>query len=259
MGNQQVYHDTYRDAYNAVRNAREEYDKRLKFLQRYEGSKGYEEDLKSAREEFEGKLEGIRAAARGGFDLAFKGMEKNTAPADTLDVPTEEMVRVLQTLDLRDTFTMNELERAARTCQDSETALRTLEGIARKKGVLPELGKDPRTGQPTQAYARRYRSTADQARDVLGTLKDAANSLMQWDGRSREEIMRERVKANHGKKWGFAEGEEPVEEKDLPPIGTAWVEEHQAGLTPTHTLETIVGKDAEGNLNCSPAALSFLD
>lgn len=247
MGNQKVYHDTYRDAYNAVRNAREEYDKRLKFLQRYEGSKGYEEDLKQAKEEFEGKLEGIRAAARGGFDLAFKGMEKNTAETDTLDVPTEEQVRLLQTLELRDTLTPSDLERAARTCQSSETALRTLESLARKKGAWPENSNT------------RFKSTADQARGVLGQLKEAASNLMQWDGRSHEEIMQERVKANHGKKWGFAEGEQPIEEKDLPPIGTAWVEENQAGLTPTHTLETIVGKDAEGNLNCSPAALSFLD
>lgn len=185
------YSDAWADLRKAVKKARTDYLKKMERLSKYADSKQGQEDIEAAKADFEAALEAARAVARPKFNRAVSGMKERIAAPD-MTPPTQEMLFTLQMLELRDSIDAGEIEAAARVMGNNDAALKTLRDVLQRKGrVMPSNVK----------------TFEAQTRDAVSELERAASCLLQWDGRTSQEISSDASAAYHAYKWG---GGDPV-------------------------------------------------
>lgn len=186
MHNHMHLHDTWEAYRKQVRQLRDTYDKRMKQLVRYKDSAKGQQDMQKAEKDFRDGLAALADSYRGKFDSIVRDMEKNVTP-ESLTPPTSEQLALLQMLNLRDTLDNDEIEAAVKTLGTNDAAIRTLGDIVTRKGkVLPPSWK------PLEA----------QKREAVITVRNAINSLLQWDGRTGEEVLSDYFRAKNDAQWG---------------------------------------------------------
>ncbi len=124
--------------YNAIHNyqvaradARDAFIAKKRSLANAAGSRMYNEEIRKAwteREEIVAAAQRIARAEMREIETAM--MEK--ARMIPLDAPTDEMIRILQMLQMKEKTTMSELNAAANAMNGNASALRLLDEIARK-------------------------------------------------------------------------------------------------------------------------------
>lgn len=180
------YHDAWADLRKGVRKARADYLKEVERASKYADSKQGRADAEAAKADYEAALEAARAVARPKFDRAIEGMRGRVASPD-MRPPTAEQLATLQMLELRDNIEAGEIEAAARVMGNNDAALRTLRDVLMRKGrTLPTSVK----------------TFEAQARDAVDALQEAANGILQWDGRTSMEISSDVSGAHHAHRWG---------------------------------------------------------
>lgn len=180
------YHDEWTALRKQVKAARDTYLKTMERLEPYSDSAQGQKDMEDAKADYEAALEAARGAARPKFDRIIKGMEERVASPD-MTAPTPEMLATLQMLDMRDSIESEEVEAAAKVMGNNSAALKTLGQIVQRHGSIMPLG---------------FKTPDAQARDAVAKLRDAANNLLQWDGRSGMEISSDASAAYHEFRWG---------------------------------------------------------
>ena len=180
------YHDCWADLRKAVKVARTDYLKKVERATPYLPSEKAQEDIERAKADYEAALESARGAARPRFARAIEGMKERIAAPD-MTAPTQDMLSILTMLNMRDDIEAGEIEAAAKAMGNNDAALRTLRDILTRKGrVMPSSVK----------------TFEAQTRDAVDALQRAANSILQWDGRSSMEISSDASAAYHDYKWG---------------------------------------------------------
>lgn len=172
MGNLDKLAHEYQSTWVGLRNAHTRYVDTMTRLEQYKGSRGYEADANKAKEVYDQTVEGIHHAQGPKLWAILKDMEA-TIPTKKMDVPSEEAVRLLQALSMRDNLDADEIALATETLKDSPTAMKSLADIALRHG----------TALPSE-----YKSWEDQKRDALGELTEAVNGLLAWRGQSADEV-----------------------------------------------------------------------
>lgn len=185
------YTDAWADLRKDVKKGRADYLKNMERLQPYSDSKQGQEDIEAAKADYEAALEAARVKARPRFDRAISGMKERVAAPD-VEPPTDAMLRTLQMFDLRDNIDASEIEAAARVMGTNDAALRTLRDVLQRKGRIVPIN---------------VKTFEAQKREAVSELERAANCLLQWDGRTAQEISSDVSAAYHAHKWG---GGEPV-------------------------------------------------
>lgn len=180
------YHDTWADLRRGVKAARADYLRKVENATPYLPSEKAQEDIETARADYEAALEAARAIARPKFARAIEGMRGRVAPSD-MTAPTAEQLALLQMLDLRDGIEAGEVESAARAMGGNDAALRTLRDILLRKGTAMPQG---------------VKTFEAQARDAVDALQGAADSLLAWDGRDSQQVMSDYMKARNEHRWG---------------------------------------------------------
>lgn len=172
MGNIDKLAREYQSTWVGLRDAHTHYQTTMRSLESYKGSRGYEADVNKARETYDQTVEGIHCAQAPKLRAILKDMEATIAPK-TMDIPSEEAVRLLQALNMRDHIDADEIRLATETLKDSPTAMKSLGDIALRAGTSLPSG---------------YKSWEDQKRDALGELTEAVNGLLAWRGQSADEV-----------------------------------------------------------------------
>ena len=218
MHNHMHLHATWEAYRKQVRQLRDTYTNRMKQLERYADSEKGKQDMEKAEKDFRDGLAALADSYRGKFDSIIQDMEKAVKP-ESMTPPSPEQLALLQMLDLRDSLDSDEIEAAIKTLGTNDAAIKTLGDIVTRKGkVLPPSWK------PLEA----------QKRDAVMTVRRAVNSLLQWDGRTSDEVVSDYFTARNDFRWG---GGAPVPQNALASRQAADIE---AGTYYSDTLRHIL-------------------
>lgn len=150
-------------------------------LKKYRGSGGYTDELNAAIKERDNSIAALREHYRGIFSEQIAGMRQTTL-SRKLPVPSDEAVRLLSVLKMRETLTRDELTAAVRTLEGDPVSLCVLDEIGRNSGVYGILGnvENPRT-----------------ALEHLRTLEIAVDKLLHLDRCDTRAEMANRANPDH--------------------------------------------------------------
>lgn len=113
----------------------EDYEKAFQALERFKGSQGYEDDVKSLQEKRDGELTALIKEYRPGFHTVFGGM-MDAIGRRTVSAPTTDQVNLLNILKLKKKVTLEECQRIAESVKDNPIAVSVVTEIAHDHGIL---------------------------------------------------------------------------------------------------------------------------
>lgn len=175
VSNLSDYSDVFQSAWVGLRKQREDYEKRMSTLEKYKGSKGYDKDVAEAEKTYRDNVKSIQDDTRDKINQVLRRMREKVAPVK-MDVPTDEQIRVLQMLSMREHLTNSDIQLAAENLRSSDSAMATLADIALRSGCVI----------PTS-----YKSAEEQRRDALDALTSAATGLVFWNGADSDTVRSE--------------------------------------------------------------------
>lgn len=219
MSNVLSYHDAWADLRKAVKAARADYLRKVERATPYLPSEKAQEDIEAARADYDAALEAARAVARPRFGRAIKSMREHIAAPD-MKAPSDEQLRLLKVLDMRDSVEGAEVESAAKAMGNNDAALKALRDILMRKGAIMPAN---------------IKTFEAQQNDAVAELERAASNLLQWDGRTRDEISSDVSKAYHDYRWA---GGAPVPENAR---AAQWVADLEAQSTYRATVQSVIG------------------
>ena len=174
--------------YNAMRQftetraeARDKYLATVERLRDYAGSKYYSEQMDKAKAERERVVEAARSECNSRLKYLFETMHELNRKRK-LPAPTEEQLRLLQLLQMRDKVTRDELDAAANALEDNAAAMAALHELARKNEILHDYRQDA-TGYSIAAADAEIDRLARECRKVLeSSAKSGARSAarLKW-------------------------------------------------------------------------------
>ena len=112
-----------------------EHDSIVKRLERFEGSTGYEEDLKKENERFEVELRSLRDEYRPTFDTILSGMVEAIGRR-SVSAPTSDQVNLLNVLKMKRKVTLEDCRRTAEAVKDNPIAVSVVTEIAHDHGIM---------------------------------------------------------------------------------------------------------------------------
>ena len=112
MSNLSDYSDVFQSAWVGLRKQREDYEKRMSTLEKYKGSKGYDKDVAEAEKTYRDNVKSIQDDTRDRINEVLRRMREKVAPVK-MDVPTDEQIRILQMLTMREHLTNSDIQLAA--------------------------------------------------------------------------------------------------------------------------------------------------
>ena len=160
--------------YNAIKTftdarteAVEAYQKRMQALTDMQGSKYFIDEKAKAVKARDLAIEQARLECRKSLSGTFKTMRENNAKRG-LKPPTEEQLRTLQMLQMRQHITETELQAAANAMNGNGSALQIIHEIARKHGI---------NGIDYRAEANDF--SIQQASEQIDALASACNRILE--------------------------------------------------------------------------------
>lgn len=179
MSNLDEYARTFQSLWVGLRKQRTDYEAKVEKLQRYKGSKGFDDEMAEAKKAYDDGVLALHQQEGAKLNRLLKAMSEKV-PAEKMDVPTDEQVRLLQTLAMRDKLTTRDIELAAESLKNSDTAMATLSDLARKSGLM---------------VGANHKSAEAQRREAHEELRQAATAILSWDGADGHTVRIEHLKA----------------------------------------------------------------
>ena len=171
--------------------ARTEYLKRMQEIESYKGSKGYTDEQQKAWKKRTTAVEEARQDCESSLSVAFSDMIKKNARR-TVSAPTEEELRLLQTVSLMTKPSLATLDAVAHSMK-SAVAMAALDDIAARTSD---------NGHPRTAYAAAAADemSIDRGNDAIGTLRNKCNDILRSvSGANR---IREAAAEHNKKRYG---------------------------------------------------------
>lgn len=156
--------DTYMEARE---NARSAFLDTKRSCERLKGSEAYSEEMAAAQQKRDEAVNAAQAAARISINKAIAGMQDQIGNIRA-EAPTEEQIRVLTVLKMRDHLTRAELDEAAAQMEGNGAGLSVIAELAGKNGI---------SGAQYLVQAKK-RLTAEGARALLKVISDGSNSII---------------------------------------------------------------------------------
>lgn len=122
----------YQDKRKAVM---DEYEKRLEWLEDKKGSEYYTEEEKIARDKRDEDLQTLRGEYDESARTAIKAMKEANSKRPAA-APTEEELRIVQALKLRDSVTEEELSMIANSVRGNGLCLDIVQDVAKKNNIM---------------------------------------------------------------------------------------------------------------------------
>ena len=145
----------------------DDYEKRLESLKDTKGSKYYADEIKKAEDKKDEALKALKKEYGEYFRISLDAMSKTNA-ARKMTPPTEEELRTLQLLKMKDKPTEAELAAAANTLKGNATCLSVLTEIAHKSGYMRGyMGYSEAKELPVSEVEEAIRGLSSSVRDFL--------------------------------------------------------------------------------------------
>lgn len=129
------FHQTVQQYHTQLREITRQYENEMQGLQRFAGSAGYEEDVKSAQGERDKATAALRQEYGPRFDAILNSMAE-AAKAQPMTAPTQEQLATLEVLKMRERLSRDELQKAMNTMADCPVALGVLRELAQKHEIM---------------------------------------------------------------------------------------------------------------------------
>lgn len=167
----------------------EAHDKIVKSLERFKGSKGYEEDLKKENDRFEAELKALRDEYRPGIQTVFGGM-MDAIGKRSVSAPTNDQVNLLNILKMKKKVTLEECQRTAEAVKDNPIAVSIVTEIAHDHGIMRSFDKLC----PEMSSQR--------ATDIVTSLKNGLEDFLQYDTTRASRLAKKYHDAHYGETEG---------------------------------------------------------
>lgn len=134
LTNSELFYRTAERFQNDRKALTDEYNAKMKGLERHRGSEYFTEESKKASKEFSEKLGALQQEARKTLYIALESMEKANNSRGVI-APTPEQINILTALKMRDKLTRAELDRAANPlecCNGYSSKRRQIDRIRRE-------------------------------------------------------------------------------------------------------------------------------
>lgn len=165
------------------------HEKKLKSLERYKGSKGYEEELKKENEKYEKDLTALRDEYRPSFHTVFGGM-MDAIGKRSVSAPTNDQVNLLNVLKMKKKVTLEECQRTAEAVKDNPIAVSVVTEIAHDHGIMhsfdhlcPEM-------------------SSQRASDIVTGMKNTLEDYLQYDTTRASRVAKEYHDTHYGETEG---------------------------------------------------------
>lgn len=164
MNNLEWYYHIVQKYREGLTRINTKFDEKIKAKAGYKGSAQYEKDIAAIEKGRMGEIAALRADCGSDFDRCLASMSKNAKNRPAV-APTEEQLRLIQLLKLKERVTREDLEHVANSMQECGLALSILEEIAREKEILGFHAGNK--GVSDQFVTDAIRSFANNARTIL--------------------------------------------------------------------------------------------
>lgn len=192
MSNTQNYYDAYKTFRTGLDSINSAYEDSLSSIEKYKGSEGFEEHKKQFQEKRKNEIENLRATVRPKMFKAIDDMQE-TAINRKMKIPTEDEIRLLEILKMRDSVSRDELLQAARTLADCSSALSVLDEIARKNN-MPQFSR----------YYKPPTMATEQVQKIIESLKSITNKILEID---KKQSLSDYVAQYHAAIYGSSNSE----------------------------------------------------
>lgn len=187
--NTELYYAKMKEFQDKRAELTEAHDKKVKSLERFKGSKGYEEDLKKENDRFEAEMTALRDEYRPGLLTVIGGM-MDAIGKRSVSAPTNDQVNLLNVLKMKKKVTLEECQRTAEAVKDNPIAVSVVTEIAHDHGIMhsfdhlcPEM-------------------SSQKASDIVTGLKNGMEDFLQYDTTRASRI----AKKYHEEHYGAVEG-----------------------------------------------------
>lgn len=165
----------------------DEYEARLKSLETAKGSKYYTDEVKKAEDKKDEALTALKDEYGEYFRISLDAMSKANA-ARKMTPPTEEELRTLQLLKMKDKPTEAELAAAANTLKGNTTCLSVLTEIAHNAGYMRGYNN----------YSETKELSVSDVEDTIKGLHASVRDFMDFDTPRAARIAREHQERQYG-------------------------------------------------------------
>ena len=188
ISNTELFYVKAKQFQDKRREIEEGYEKNLKALERFKGSKGYEDELTKAKEKHEADLTALRDEYRPTFLTIFGGM-MDAIGKRTVNAPTNDQINLLNVLKMKKKVTLEDCQRIAEAVKDNPIAVSVVTEIAHDHGIMrsfddlcPEM-------------------SSQRAIEVVTGMKDGLEDWLMYDTTKASRM----VKAYHEEHYGASE------------------------------------------------------
>lgn len=168
--NTDLFYTRTKEYQDKRKNIIDEYEKRLESLENAKGSKYFTDEAKKAEDKRDEALTALKNEYNGYFNIAFDAMRKANA-ARKMTPPTEEELRTLQLLKMKDKPTEAELAAAANTLKGNVTCLSVLTEISHNAGYMRDY----------MGYSETKELPVSDAEDTIKVLASSVRDFMDFD------------------------------------------------------------------------------
>ena len=165
----------------------DEYEKRLESLETAKGSKYFEDETKKAEDKKDEALKALKEEYGGYFNTHFEAMSKANA-SRKMTPPTDEELRTLQLLKMKDKPTEAELAAAANTLKGNVTCLSVLTEIAHNAGYM----------RGYMGYSETKELPVSDVEDTIRGLHNSVREFMDYDTPRAARVAREHNERMYG-------------------------------------------------------------
>ena len=171
-----------------------DYEKKLESLKKYEGSKGYQEDLEKLQKAHSEDLKALQDEYRVSLRTILKGMDEALSRRK-INAPTNDQLNLIHLLKMRDKVSMEELDRVAEMVKDNGIAMGIIQEVARSNNIMKNY--ESMCSEMSSSYAQK----------VINGISDGLEDWLQHDTKRAGRIA-QKYQAEH---YGA-----PVDERALP-------------------------------------------
>ena len=173
---------------NKRKDITDDYAKRLESLKDMKGSKYYTDEIKKAEDKRDEALTALKEEYGEYFRISLDAMSKANA-SRKMTPPTEEELRTLQLLKMKDKPTEAELAAAANTLKGNTTCLSVLTEIARNAGYM----------RGYMGYSETKELPVSDVEEAIRGLGSSIRDFMNHDAPRAARIAKERNERTYGK------------------------------------------------------------
>lgn len=161
------------------------YEKGLKSLERFKGSKGYAEEVEKLTEKHKKDLEALREEYRPSFNTILGGMV-DAIGRRSVSAPTNDQINLLNVLKMKKKVTLEECQRTAEAVKDNPIAVSVVTEIAHDHGIMQSFDHLC----PEMSSGR--------ASEIVTNIKDGLEDWLMYDTTKASRM----VKAFHEEHYG---------------------------------------------------------